>query len=136
LMEIGRRGVLVLAAVLALAVLLIVGNTIRLAIQNKHDEIEVQKLIGATDAFIRRPFLYSGIWHGLLGAIIAWILVAISLWLLNGPVQRLSLLYDSNFELGSLGMSASLTLLTSGILLGLLGAWAAVGRHLREIEPG
>lgn len=136
LMEIGRRGVLVLAAVLALAVLLIVGNTIRLAIQNKHEEIEVQKLIGATDAFIRRPFLYSGIWHGLLGAIIAWILVAISLWLLNGPVQRLSLLYDSNFELGSLGLSASLTLLITGVLLGLLGAWAAVGRHLREIEPG
>jgi len=136
LMEIGKRGVLVLAALLALAVLLIVGNTIRLAIQNKRDEIEVQKLIGATDAFIRRPFLYSGIWHGLLGAIIAWLLVVISLWLLNGPVQRLSLLYDSNFELGSLGLSASFTLLTTGLLLGLLGAWAAVGKHLREIEPG
>ena len=136
LMEIGKRGVLVLAALLALAVLLIVGNTIRLAIQNKRDEIEVQKLIGATDAFIRRPFLYSGIWHGFLGAIIAWLLVAISLWLLNGPVQRLSILYNSNFELGSLGLSASATLMMAGIMLGLLGAWAAVGKHLREIEPG
>jgi cell division transport system permease protein len=135
-MEIGKRGVLVLAALLALAVLLIVGNTIRLAIQNKRDEIEVQKLIGATNAFIRRPFLYSGIWHGLLGAIIAWLLIAISLWMLNGPVQRLSLLYDSNFELGSLGGPASLTLLATGIILGLLGAWAAVGKHLQEIEPG
>jgi len=136
LMEIGKRGVLVLAALLALAVLLIVGNTIRLAIQSKRDEIEVQKLIGATDAFIRRPFLYSGVWHGFLGAIIAWLLVVISLWLLNGPVQRLSILYDSNFELGSLGVSASATLLAAGIMLGLLGAWAAVGKHLREIEPG
>lgn len=136
LMEIGKRGVLVLAALLALAVLLIVGNTIRLAIQNNRDEIEVQKLIGATDAFIRRPFLYSGIWHGVLGAIIAWLLVVISLWLLNGPVQRLSLLYGSDFELGSLGLSASVTLVTAGITLGLLGAWAAVGKHLREIEPG
>lgn len=136
LMEIGKRGVLVLAALLALAVLLIVGNTIRLAIQNKRDEIEVQILIGATDAFIRRPFLYSGIWHGLLGAIIAWLLVAISLWLLNAPVRRLSVLYNSNFELGSLGLSASAILLVSGVLLGLMGAWVAVGKHLREIEPG
>jgi cell division transport system permease protein len=136
LMEIGKRGVLVLAALLALAVLLIIGNTIRLAIQNRRDEIEVQKLIGATDAFIRRPFLYTGIWYGLLGAIIAWLLVAISLWLLNGPVQQLSLLYDSNFELGALGLTASVTLLTAGMILGLLGAWAAVGKHLREIEPG
>ena len=136
LMEIGKRGVMVLGALLALAVLLIIGNTIRLAIQNKRDEIEVQKLIGATDAFIRRPFLYSGIWHGFLGAIIAWLLVAISLWLLNGPVQRLSLLYDSNFELGVLGLTASATLLAAGAILGLLGAWAAVGKHLREIEPG
>jgi len=136
LMEIGKRGVLVLAALLALAVLLIVGNTIRLAIQNKRDEIEVQILIGATDAFIRRPFLYSGIWHGLLGAIIAWLLVAISLWLLNAPVRRLSVLYNSNFELGSLGLPASAILLVSGVLLGLMGAWVAVGKHLREIEPG
>lgn len=136
LMEIGKRGVFVLAALLALAVLLIVGNTIRLAIQNKRDEIEVQKLIGATDAFIRRPFLYSGIWHGLLGAIIAWLLVAFSLWLLNGPVKRLSVLYDSNFALGSLGLSATAILFMSGVMLGLLGAWAAVGKHLREIEPG
>ena len=136
LMEIGRRGVLVLAALLAMAVLLIVGNTIRLAIQNRRDEIEVQKLIGATDAFIRRPFLYSGVWHGVLGSLIAWMLVAISLWLLNGPVHRLSMLYDSNFELGSLGFGPSVLLLTAGMLLGLLGAWAAVGKHLREIEPG
>jgi cell division transport system permease protein len=127
--------VTVLASVLALAVLLIVGNTIRLAIQNRRDEIEVQKLIGATDAFIRRPFLYSGFWYGVLGALIAWLLVNISLWVLAPPVARLSALYDSRFELGGLGLEATFFLLLFGILLGSIGAWLAVDRHLRAIEP-
>jgi len=135
LMEIGKRAVLILAILLALAVLLIVGNTIRLAIQNRRDEIEVQKLIGATDAFIRRPFLYSGFWHGLLGATLAWLLVNISLILLQGPVQRLSLLYDGSYKLQSLTFGASLLLLLLGMLLGYGGARMAVGRHLRDIEP-
>jgi len=135
LMEIGKRAVLILAILLAMAVLLIIGNTIRLAIQSRRDEIEVQKLIGATDAFIRRPFLYSGFWHGLLGAILAWVLVTVSLWLLDGPVQRLSLLYDGNFSLQSLTFPASLLLLLVGMLLGYGGARIAVGRHLRDIEP-
>ncbi len=135
IMAIGERGVLVLAVLLALAVLLIVGNTIRLAIQNRRDEIEVQKLIGATDAFIQRPFLYSGLWQGVLGAVMAWLLVTLSLWLLHGPVQQLSLLYNSNFSLGSLEPVGVLVVLVAGGLLGLLGAWLAVGRHLRDIEP-
>jgi len=135
IMAIGERGVLVLAVLLALAVLLIVGNTIRLAIQNRRDEIEVQKLIGATDAFIQRPFLYSGLWQGVLGAVMAWLLVTLSLWLLHGPVQQLSLLYNSSFSLGSLEPVGVLVVLAAGGLLGLLGAWLAVGRHLRDIEP-
>jgi cell division transport system permease protein len=135
LMEIGKRAVVILAILLALAVLLIIGNTIRLAIQSRRDEIEVQKLIGATDAFIRRPFLYSGFWHGLLGALLAWILVNVSLILLHGPVQRLSLLYDGHFKLQSLTFGTSVLLLLIGMLLGYGGARLAVGRHLRDIEP-
>lgn len=135
LMEIGKRAVLILAVLLAMAVLLIIGNTIRLAIQSRRDEIEVQKLIGASDAFIRRPFLYSGFWHGLFGAILAWILVNVSLLMLNGPVQRLSLLYDGNFRLQSLNLGTSVLLILMGILLGYGGARIAVGRHLRDIEP-
>jgi cell division transport system permease protein len=135
LMEIGKRAVLILAILLAMAVLLIIGNTIRLAIQSRRDEIEVQKLIGASDAFIRRPFLYSGFWHGLFGAVLAWLLVNVSLLMLNGPVQRLSLLYDGNFRLQSLNLGTSLLLLLVGILLGYAGARIAVGRHLRDIEP-
>ncbi|HHH35310.1 MAG TPA: cell division protein FtsX [Gammaproteobacteria bacterium] len=136
LMEIAKRGVLVLAALLALAVLLIVGNTIRLAIENRRKEIEVQKLIGATDAFIRRPFLYTGIWHGLGGALVAWLLVNLSLALLDGPVEQLALLYDSRLSLEGMGAGVSLVLFAGGAVLGLTGAWLAVGRHLREIEPG
>lgn len=135
LMDIGRRGILVVGALLALAVLLIVGNTIRLDIQNRRDEIEVSKLIGATDAFIRRPFLYTGLWYGLLGALLAWILVGIGFWLVDAPVRRLAGLYDSSFLLSALSWQGIGLLLLTGIVLGLAGSWAAVGRHLDAIEP-
>ena len=135
LMEIGKRGVTVLGILLAVAVLLIVGNTIRLGIQNRREEIVVQKLIGATNGFVRRSFLYSGLLLGLFGAVFAWVVVAASLWLLDGAVRRLALLYDSHFALGGPGWLASGLLLAGGVLLGLAGAWLAVGRHLREIEP-
>lgn len=135
LMEIGRRGVLVVGALLALAVLLIVGNTIRLDIQNRREEIEVTKLIGGTDAFIRRPFLYTGFWYGIAGAVLAWLLVQIAFLLLKAPVAQLAGLYDSSFLLQPLGLGDTLWLLLAGALLGWLGSGLAVGRHLSEIEP-
>jgi cell division transport system permease protein len=135
LMDIGKRGVWVLAAMFALGVLLVVGNTIRLAIQNRRDEIVIIKLIGGTDAFIRRPFLYTGFWYGLLGGVIAFILVELALWLLSGPVNNLAALYSSEFRLASLDLTTAAALLCSGMLLGLCGSWLAVGRHLRAIEP-
>lgn len=135
IMDIVRRGVLVLAALLALAVLLVVGNTIRLAIQNRRDEIVVMKLIGGTDAFIRRPFLYTGFWYGLLGGAIAWLLVNLSLSVLGGPIEQLAGLYQHRFAVTGLDLSATLLLLLFSILLGLTGSWLAVGRHLRDIEP-
>ena len=134
--EIARRGVIVLAALLGLAVLLIVGNTIRLEIQNRHSEIEITKLNGATDAFIRRPFLYNGLWYGLFGGVIAWVLIAISFYLLNDPVARLATLYQSGFDLSGINLATMLTLISGGALLGLAGSWIAVGRHLNLIEPG
>ncbi len=133
--EIARRGVLVLASMLALAVLLILGNTIRLEIQNRHAEIEISKLIGATDAFIRRPFLYLGLWYGLLGGVIAWLLVSLSLWALRGPVASLAGLYESSFRLPLLQFDLLAGLLGVSALLGLAGSWLAVGRHLRAVEP-
>ncbi|MBA1445557.1 MAG: permease-like cell division protein FtsX [Chromatiales bacterium] len=133
--EIAQRAVLVLATLLGLAVLLIIGNTIRLEIQNRHAEIEITKLIGATNGFIRRPFLYTGLWYGLFGGIIAWLLVAISILLISGPVAQLAMLYQSAFDLSSLDITTTLLLLAGSAGLGLLGSWIAVGRHLSEIEP-
>ena len=135
IMELVRRGVVVLAALLALAVLLVVGNTIRLAIQNRRDEIVVMKLIGGTDGFIRRPFLYTGFWYGLFGGVIAWLLVSLSLSILRDPVERLTGLYQSQFELSGLDITTTGMLIGTSILLGLAGSWLAVGRHLRDIEP-
>jgi len=135
MLAIGQRAVLLLAGLLSLAVLLIVGNTIRLAVLNRRDEIEVIKLIGGTNTFIRRPFLYSGLQQGFLGAILAWMLVGLGLVLLSGPTRELAGLYGSQFQVGGLGFRASLTLLGLGTLLGWLGSRIAVSRHLREIEP-
>jgi len=120
---------------LALAVLLVVGNTIRLAIQNRRDEIIVTKLIGGTDAFIRRPFLYTGFWYGLLGGFIAIFLVSFSLLLLQGPIEQLTSLYQGSFNLENMDFITAINLLIFSILLGLAGSWLAVGRHLRDIEP-
>lgn len=136
IIHIGQRGILIIGALLALAVLLIVGNTIRLSIENRRSEIVVMKLIGGTDSFIRRPFLYTGFWYGLFGSLIAVLLVNISLILINDPLTHLSTLYESNlFSLGLMGIFTSITLLLSGCLLGLLGARLAVGKHLKDIEP-
>ena len=135
LTEIARRGVFVLATLLGLAVLLIVGNTIRLEIQNRHAEIEISKLIGATNAFIRRPFLYAGFWYGLFGGIIAWLLVTVSILTLDDPVSQLASLYHSSFELSLVNLMTTTVLLGGSALLGLLGAGISVGRHLSAIEP-
>lgn len=135
IMSIVERGVLILGLMLALAVLLVVGNTIRLAIQNRRKEIVVMKLIGGTDAFIRRPFLYTGFWYGLFGGIIAWLLVSFTLLSISSPIEKLTTLYQNQFELTNMSFLSTLFLLFISILLGLFGSWFAVGRHLREIEP-
>jgi len=135
IMEIGQRAVLVIGGLLALAVMLVVGNTIRLSIQNRRDEIEIIKLIGGTDAFIRRPFLYSGMWFGLFGGIVAWLLVGIAVILLGAPIQRLASLYGSGFELLGMDTGATLVLLGLGVGLGLSGSWLSVSRHLNAAEP-
>lgn len=130
-----ERAVLILAVLLAGAVLLIVGNTVRLEIQNRHSEIEIVKLVGGTDAFIRRPFLYEGLWYGLLGAMLALLLVLTSLYLLGGPVERLAGLYESHFSLAVLDPLSLFGMLLGGPGLGLVGAWLAVSRRLAEIQP-
>jgi cell division transport system permease protein len=130
-----RRGTYLIAGLLGLAVLLIVGNTIRLEIQGRHEEIAIAKLVGATDACVRRPFLYQGWWLGLFGGCTAWLLVAAAVIALDAPAARLAALYQSGFRLLGPTSLESAGLLAAGALTGWLGAWVAVGRHLRAVEP-
>ncbi len=135
MLEIAHKAIWVISLLLGIAVLLVIGNTIRLDIQNRRDEIVVIKLIGATNAFIRRPFLYTGIWYGLSGGIMAWILTSLSISLLEGSVAKLAMLYHSDFQLSGLQFNEALSLILFSTLLGVLGSWIAVSRHLHEIEP-
>jgi cell division transport system permease protein len=130
-----RRGIIVAAVLLAVGVMVIVGNTIRLDIQNRRDEIEVTKLVGGSDAFVRRPFLYSGVWYGLGGSLIALVIVAVTVLVLSGPVQRITGLYGSDFRLTGLSWETTLWLIGAGVALGWLGSFIAANRHLRAIEP-
>ena len=135
LIRFGRIAVLILACLLSIALVAITFNTIRLQILTRREEIEVSRLIGATNAFIRRPFLYFGAIQGLLGGIAAWLIIAVSLLLLNRPVATLAELYASQFTLHPLSWSDSITLLLFSMYLGWLGAWMSVARHLSRIEP-
>ena len=120
---------------LALAVVLVIGNTIRLEINNRRTEIEVVKLVGGSDAFIRRPFLYMGLCYGLSGGLLAMVTIVLSLLTLSGPTRALAGLYGSSFELRGLTPEQALLLLGAGAVLGWAGAGVATARHLRAIEP-
>jgi cell division transport system permease protein len=135
ILNILERAITIGAALLAAAIIVIIGNTIRLDIQNRREEIEVTKLIGASNAFVRRPFLYIGMWYGLGGGILALGLVRYGLYALEEPVNRLSGLYSSSFSVLVLNLPESLTIIGAGVFLGLLGSWLAAARHMRRIEP-
>jgi cell division transport system permease protein len=131
----GRLAVAILAGLLSFALIAITFNTIRLQILTRRDEIEVAKLIGATDAFIRRPFLYFGLIQGLLGGIVAWLIVSGSVLLLNHYLGDLASVYASEFSLLPLSIADSVTLLGFSAYLGWLGAWFSVSQHLWQFEP-
>jgi cell division transport system permease protein len=135
LVALGERFVSALSFFLGLGVLLSIGNTIRLAIENRRAEIEVVKLVGGTDSFVRRPFLYLGFWYGAGGALMAWLLIESSFLFLSGPIERLMESYNDAFSLSGLGFVNSLFLFAGGSLLGVLGAALAVSKHLHSIEP-
>ncbi|HET8730680.1 MAG TPA: permease-like cell division protein FtsX [Moraxellaceae bacterium] len=135
LLQVGQRLLLALAGALAATVLLVVGNTIRLGIEARKEEVNVLSLLGATRAFIRRPFLYTGLWTGLFGGLLACVAVAAFFLWLRGPVADLAHLYDSPFRLQGPGPAGFLGLLVLSAALGILGAWLAVGRHLRAVAP-
>ncbi|MDJ0812865.1 MAG: permease-like cell division protein FtsX [Woeseiaceae bacterium] len=135
ILDIVRRAIVIGATLLGLAIIVIIGNTIRLDIQNRREEIEVTKLIGASNAFVRRPFLWSGFWYGLLGGALALGLVQYGLFLLKDPAARLAGLYQSGVSVLAQSLEESLAILGVGVLLGLVGSWFAAARHMRRIEP-
>lgn len=130
------RGVVVIAMLLlAVGVVVIIGNTIRLEILSRRAEIEVTKLVGGSNGFVRRPFLYGGVWYGLGGAALALAIVEAAVAVLSEPVSHLASLYGSQYRLIGLDLNGSLLLLAAGATLGLLGAWIMAAHHLRAIEP-
>ncbi len=135
LLALGRMAVLILAALLACGLVAVTFNTIRLQILTQKDEIEVSKLIGATDAFIRRPFFHLGFVQGALGGLAALAIVYLSMRILNRSILELAQLYGSDFRLGFFGLIDCLALLAFAAVLGWLGAYMSVSRHLSRIEP-
>jgi cell division transport system permease protein len=130
------RHLLVIAAVLLSAgVLAVIGNTIRLEILNRRAEIEVTKLVGGSNAFVRRPFLYTGALYGFAGALVAWAIVEAAVIVLGQPIATLSALYGSRFSLQGPPRDDVAILLATGVVLGWIGAWISAARHLRRIEP-
>lgn len=135
LLKLGRSVVLMLATLLSIAIVAIMFNTIRLQILTKRDEIEISKLIGATDSFIQRPFLYFGAIQGLSGGITAWLIITWVIAVLNDELMPLAQLYDLDIQLRHLSLQDSISLLLFSAWLGWLGARISVASHLWQIEP-
>jgi|TARA_B110001454_G_scaffold47077_1_gene46325 cell division transport system permease protein len=135
LLALAQRLVAVVGVLLALAIVLVVGNTIRLSIAARTEEIRVIKLVGGTNAYVRRPFLYSGFWYGAIGGILAWLMLGLCWILLQGPVADIAELYGADFHLQPLPFTPASLLILSASLLGLIGSWWSVQRHLVAIEP-
>ncbi|KAA8710521.1 MULTISPECIES: permease-like cell division protein FtsX [Pseudomonas syringae group] len=135
ILKLGDRFVFGLTVLLVSALLLVIGNTIRLHIENRRTEIEVIKLVGGTDSYVRRPFLYMGALYGFGAGILSWGVLAYGLDWLNGAVVGLAGLYGSDFALAGVPLADGFSLLLGAVLLGYIGAWIAVARHLRELAP-
>lgn len=135
ILDIVRQAIAIGSVLLGIAIVVIIGNTIRLDIENRREEIEVTKLIGASNAFVRRPFLWTGFWYGLLGGTFALMLVQYGLYLLKEPVSRLAGLYQGNISVASLGATESSAIIGVAVFLGLFASWVTAARHMRRIEP-
>lgn len=135
ILAIANELVTMIAMLLFIAVILIVGNTIRLNIFNKRSEILIMKLVGATDSFIQRPFLYTGFWYGFLGGIMAWITIAILLWWMSSNIEDILALYNQDFDLAGMSFSTLMSMLGISIFMGLAGSAISVTRYVRQIEP-
>jgi cell division transport system permease protein len=132
LIALGRRVTLLLAALLGVAAVLVIGNTVRLDLRSRGDEIAVQRLIGASAAFVRRPYLYEGAWYGLAAGVVAILLVLLLEAVLAAPVRDLVASYAGRLHFGGLSWVTLGIALAIAVALGWLGAWIASGRHLAK----
>ena len=135
IIEVARCGVTLLSLLLGAGVLFITANTIRLELHNRKDEVIIAKLVGATNNFIHRPFLYSGFWIGFFSGVTAWFIVTIIMLILKQPVENLSRLYDGSFHLLFLGFLDTLTLLFISSVLGVVGSWIVLHFQLQQLKP-
>jgi cell division transport system permease protein len=135
ILDLAQRLTFMLGVLLAVGVALVVGNTVRLAIENRRDEIVVVKLVGGTNSFVARPFLYTGLWYGVGGGLLASVLVLLAQFVMQGPVSQLAGLYNGEFVLIRLVLNEFFNVLLLGGFLGWFGAWLSVLRHLKAIEP-
>ena len=136
MMELGQAAVFVLIFLFGLAVVVVVANTIRLDVASHAEEIEILALVGAGNAFVRQPFLYTGLWYGLMGSLLAVILLGLTMLYLGRPLGLLLETYGTVFSLRGLGGSNTLWVLLGGGFLGWLGAWISVQRYLRRLRLG
>lgn len=135
MLDLGKRFILALGVALSCAVLLVIFNTIRLAIANRADEILITKLVGATDSFVRRPFLYTGAWFGLGGGVIALVLAEVLIILLQKPVVQLASLYQSDYTLQGVSPIELALVPMAGLSIGIIGSYMAVSNYLHELAP-
>ncbi len=136
MMELGQAAVFVLIFLFGLAVVVVVANTIRLDVASHAEEIEILALVGASNAFVRQPFLYTGLWYGLMGSLLAVVLLGLTMLYLGRPLGLLLETYGTVFSLRGLGGSNTLWVLLGGGFLGWLGAWISVQRYLRRLRVG
>jgi len=135
IMEVARCGVILLSLLLGAGVLFITANTIRLELHTRRDEVVIAKLVGATNGFIHRPFLYSGFWIGFFSGVAAWFIVTTIMLILKQPVEKLSRLYDDAFHVLFFGFTETLALLFISSVLGVVGSWIVLHFQLRQLKP-
>lgn len=135
IVEVARRGVQLLSGLLGIGVLFITANTIRLELHNRREEVVIAKLVGATNSFIQRPFLYSGFWLGFFSGVAAWFIVTITTLVLKQPIEKLSGLYDGSFHVVFLDFLETFAMLSISAMLGMVGSWIVVHFQLRELKP-
>ena len=136
MMELGRASAFVLIILFGIAVVVVVANTIRLDVASHAEEIEILALVGASNAFVRQPFLYTGLWYGLMGGLLAVALLGLTMLYLGRPLGLLLETYGTAFSVRGLGGANTLRVLLSGGFLGWLGAWISVRQYLRRLKVG